>query len=487
MRRFVIAGALGLAGAVAFAACKLDLDEGLIDKGDASVGGSGGNAGTASGGTAGGPTGGTGGTVQGDAGPCDADPQCVSDAACIEGRCAGGQCLYELCPTSKACEARSCDTSSNTCTTPSSYGFKATAVELDTDIGCSGNASRCVAAFADLVFVATSDGTLHAWRTTNPATPQELTVQSPTFPIAWMLASETRLLILSSVASGNLQVAWIDAPSDPKATSLSLSSAGVNFPGTVSAAYPSGADGFLLVDNDAQSFYPAAQVTPPVQNTATITQYPSTGLASGASIIASSGSRLLSYRVDTSNTPSVPNLAFVTGAGTSNAQTGNEAQLSFEAPTSLGAHYFWSAYDGSVLWTTNKVYQGDAGGAYSDTLVFRWLVSGATGGVDGSLEVDIASYSEASWNTSRRGPCAMIDPGTALVTAAYPADTSQTLVRSVLKSGSSLSLGSATAVLPFSTGSIGIAANRKVGFILTPSSTTPLLKTTLHVFAPACG
>lgn len=490
MRPLVILGtSFGLTLAL-FAACKLDLDESLIEGGDASLGGTGGADGGGSGGTGGTGTGATGGTggAQGDGGPCDGDTQCKSDAACIEGRCAGGQCLYELCPTTQACQASSCDTTSSTCTAPTSYGFKAATIELDSDIGCSGAAPRCVAGFGDLVFVVTSDGALNAWRTSNPATPQKLTVDAPTFPIARMIASEDTLLLMSAVSAGTLQLAWIKAPSDPKATSLSVSSAGVNLSGNVSATYPAGAGSFLLVYNDSTSFYPAALVTPPVPNQSTVTQYPSTGLAPGATIVAGSASRLLSYRVDSSASPVVAKMAIVTGAGTANAQTGTEKPLGVEAPSSLGAHYFWTGYEGSVLWSTNKVVQDDAGTPKTSAVVLRWPITAGADTIDESLEVELAAYTVDDWNVVRRGPVALVDPSTVLATTAAPVDpTAQTLVRSVTRSGTTLSVGTATSTLPFAVNSIGIAANRKAGFILTPSNTTPALKTTLHVFAPGCG
>jgi len=475
---FLVAGLAGM-GAAIFAACKLDLDEGLIAKGDASAsggagGGSGGVIDSGSGGSAG-----SGG--KGDGGPCDADTQCKSDAACLEGICAGGQCLFELCPSTEACSGRSCDTTSGVCSAPQSYGFKATSIELPNDIGCNGLAGRCVAGFGDLIFVATADGTLHAWRTTNPAAPEKLTVDAPTFTVARMVAAEGRLLVLSAVAAGKLQLGWVDAPSDPKGTNLTLTQAGVNFAGATSAVYPAGPNGFLIVENSAASFYPAALVQPPVQNNATVSAYPSTGLAPGAAVVASAGTSLVSFRVNSSSTPVVPTFTVVTNAGTSNAQNGSEATAPFEAPTDLGAHYFGSGYDGSVLWSTNRVFRDDAGAPRTDAVVLRWGTAAA------SLEVDLASYSDADWSTVRRGPVALVDAATVLTTTAYPVDAQQTLVRSVQKSGSSLTLGTATAVLPFGVGQIGVAANRKVGVVLTPASTTPALKTTLHVFAPGCG
>ncbi|MBK7580388.1 MAG: hypothetical protein IPI67_09310 [Myxococcales bacterium] len=491
MRKSLLFGGLGLSlgGAAAFAACKLDLDESLINPSDASIDGAGGAAGSGGGGTGGtsgsGGTSGTGG--KGDGGPCDAAAQCTTDAACLEGLCAGGQCLFELCPSTSACEGRSCDTQSGTCGAAENFGFKAGSIELTGNIGCSGSASRCVAALADLVFVMTADGVLHGWRTTNPAKPEQLTVESPTFSVARMVAAEGRLLMLSAVSAGKLQLAWLDPPGDPKATSLSISSAGVNFAGATSAVYPSGPTSFLVVENSSASFYPGALIAPPVQNNATITGYPSTGLVPGAAVVAASGTRLVSYRVDGTSTPVVPTFTLIPNAGTTNAQNGAEQTVAFEAPSDLSANHFSTGFDGSVVWSTNRVFRTDAGNPETNAVTLRWLLAPGATSVDTSLEVDLASYSDSDWSTVRRGPVALVDGDTVLTTVAYPVDPQQTLVRSVKKSGSSLTLGSATAVLPFSVGQIGVAANRKVGFVLTPSSTSPTLAATLHVFAPACG
>jgi len=483
---WIVAGCATALGAL-FGACKLDLDESLIDKGDASA--SGGQSGA--GGSGGGSTGGSGGSGatggKGDGGPCDADTQCKTDAACLEGLCAGGQCLFELCPSTAACTGRSCEQTSGVCGAPEGFGFKAVSIELTDNIGCNGVASRCVAAFADLVFVATADGTLHAWRTTNPASPVKLTVDAPTFTVARMIAAEGRLLILSAVAAGKLQLAWLDPPADPNATALSLSQVGVNFTGATSAHYPAGSGSFLIVENSAASFFPAALLQPPVPNNATVSAYPSTGLAPGASIVASAGDRLLSFRVATTANPVVPTFTLVQSAGTSNAQNGSEQTLSFEAPPDLTTHFFASGFDGSVLWSTNKVFRDTADNPLTNAVTLRWALPAGANSVDAALEVDLASYSDSDWSTVRRGPLALVDANTVLTTTAYPVDPQQTLVRSVQRSGSSLTLGTATAVLPFGVGQIGVAANRKVGFVLTPPSTTPALKTTLHVFAPGCG
>jgi hypothetical protein len=228
-------------------------------------------------------------------------------------------------------------------------------------------------------------------------------------------------------------------------------------------------------------------VKPPVPNNSTVASHPSTGLAQGASIVAASGSRLVSFRMDTTGTPVVPRVTLVNGAGTANAQNGTEQTLSFEAPPDLSTHQFSSGFDGSVLWSTNRVTRDDAGTPETKAVVLRWLLEPGADKVDGALELDLASYASSDWSTVRRGPVALVDASTVLTTTAYHLDAQQTLVRAVTRSGASLALGTATATLPFSVTQIGVAANRKVGFVLTPSSTAPALSATLHVFAPGCG
>lgn len=486
MRRLIWVGSALVAVGSWFAACKLDLDESLIPHTDASAGGASG-AGGGSGGVVDSGFGGVGATGgKGDGGPCDADTQCKTDAACLEGRCASGQCAFDLCPSKSACEGRTCEATSGKCSASQPFGFKATSLELSAEIGCGNVAQRCVAGFGDLVFVATADGALNAFRTTNPAAPQKLTVDAPTFTVARLVAAENRLLILSAVASDKLQVAWLDPPTDPNATTLALNQVGVNLSGATDGVFPAGAQGFFLVENSSATFFPAALLEPPVANNATVSQYPSTGLAPGASIVASSGKRLVSFRVDTSNTPVVPSFTLVSAAGTTSAQNGSEAAMAFEAPASLSAHFFASAYDGSLLWSTNRVTRDDAGTPETSAVVLRWPLTAGGNDFSGTLEIDLASYSSAGWSTVRRGPVALVDPSTILATVAYPVDPQLTLVRSVHVSNGALVLGSATATLPFTVNQVGVAANRRVGVVLTPADTTLSLKATLHVFAPGC-
>lgn len=484
-RTLWILASASLAAGAAIAACSLDLDENLIPGGDAgpdvSTGGSAGSGGT--GGSGG--SGGSGGKIV-DSGPaCDADPQCVIDGGCIEGRCATGNCVYEICPVTAACEARSCDTANNSCSAATPFGFKATQIAIDADVGCSGSTARCVAGMDDYVFVGTTTGLL-AWRVLSPAAPESIQVDQPPFAITRMVAAENRLILLGPVAGGKLSVAWVDLPSDPLATTLTTKTVAVNFSDSYSVAYPGATDAFFLVHNDPAAFFPAAYLKPPLSNNDSVTLYPSAGLVTGATIVASSGTRLVAYRTDTSGSTLVPTFSLETGAGTPSAQNSAEEALSFEAPNSLSAHQFTSGYDGSVLWSTNRIFRDDGGPPETDGVVLRWPLTGTATTFDDKLEVSLASYSGAGVNTALAGPTALINPGTVLVTTAYPPDTGQTLVRSVLRAGDKLSLGSGSAVLPFSVGQIGATASRRFGFVLTPPSATPTLKTTLHVFAPGC-
>ncbi len=467
---------------VGFGACKLDLDESLIPRDGGPDSSSGGIGGGGFGGSFGG--GGSGGGNP-DAAACDADPQCAVDGGgCLEGMCTAGKCDYQICPAPSACEGRACNATTNTCGTPKPVSFAATTIDLASPVGCSGSLSSCLAAFEDYVFVATSDGVLHAWRITDPANPFSMTVDSPIFPVAGMVATAGRLLLMSALQAGKVQLAWVDLPTDPLSATLTLGSAGVNVPGGLTAGYPSSFAGFLLVDGTTNLF-PSTYVEPPVQNNSTLAQNSLTGIDSNAAVVASSTSRLLSFWVDVSSVPQTPIFSLVAKAGTTDAQAGSPVSPSYEASGVLSTQYFSSTRDGSVLWTTNRVDRDDAGIASSSAVVLRWLLAEGSDTIDGAPEIDIATYSQGGINANRAGRAALIDSSMALVTTANPADTTQTLVRAVQKSGTSLTLQSGSTPLPFGVSEIGVSATRKFGVVLTPDTLTGL-NATLHVFAPSC-
>jgi hypothetical protein len=493
-RRTVIGlSGAGLAAASALVQCSLDLDESLIPTEDAGIDVSIGGAGSAgAGGGGGGGSGGTGavggfGATAG-AGPCDTDKQCEIAGGCLEGQCVSGTCEYAICPEAAACEARSCNFADNACDEQQTLGFKLSQVAIGADIGCSGSAQRCLAAAGDYVIVGTQQSGLLAWHLRNPLSPIKVQLVPPPFAIARLVSNGNRVLIVGVLASGNLSLAWIDVPSGGIPADLVAASAGVNYSGGLSAAYPANDDDFFFVHNDAGQFFPAARVDLPIAPQSTITLYPSTGIPAGQTIVASSGSRLVGYRTDTGGSQWLPTFSLETAAGTSNAQNAGEQALGTEAPTSLGAHVFTSAHDGSVLWSTNRIVHDD-GSTHADAVILRWLLAGASSTFDDASQVVLESYSAYGTNALHAGPSAIIDPISAIASAAYPPDTSQSRIRGVLRSGDTLTLGSGSDVLPFSAPALGVTATRRYGVVLTPSSSTPpeAPNAALRIYAPGCG
>lgn len=483
----VVAGSAALVGA-SFGGCSLDLDESLIPDGghdatsELASGGSAAKAG-ASGTDGGSGKMGSGGTSS-EAGSCLGNADCPSQG-CVQGSCVNGTCQYAICPGATACEARSCN-ADGTCGAAQTLAFHAGSFNVGQDLGCGGSVTRCFAAFGDYVLVGTADGGLLGWRVTDPLAPKPIAVDSPPFAITELVQSEHRVLLIGPIASGKLSIAWIDLPSDPALTTLTNRAVALTFTGAIDIALPAAGDAFFLVKYFAAEFYPAALLALPA--TGTIAQYPSTGIAAGATIVASSGSRLVSFRVDGSSGAPVPVFSLENDAGTPNAQNAGELPLTAagEASTSLAAHAFTSGYEGSVLWSTNRIKRYDGGQAAADAVVFRWPILGATGALGATRSVVVESYGDYGIDEPRAGPSGLVDTSAAVVTAADPANIAQTAVRSVTRSGDTLTLGAGRHVLPFAPTAIGVAAGRRYGYLLTPSTTTPS-DAMVHVFAPACG
>lgn len=475
-----------------FAACSLDLDESLIAGnddagGDVSAGGSGGSAGWANGGGAGAGVGGFA-AAPADAGPCDANAQCAIDGGCLEGRCVSGECQYAICPSSAACEGRSCDFGAKTCSEASALSFKAYQLAVGADIGCGGNAQRCIATAGDYVFVGTAGAGVRAWHVTTPLSPVPVNLEQPPFVVNRLISNGTRVLVVGTPAAGSLSLAWIDVPSDGIPTDLSSQGVLVNYSAGFSQAYPADADDFFLVHNDAGNYFPSVHLDLPIGNGENVTLHPASGIPAGETIVGSSGSRLVGYRTDTSGSTWVPTFSLESNAGTPSAQNGGEQQLGIEAPTSVGAHRFVSTHDGTLLWSTNRIVRED-GSVFADAVVFRVPLVGAGTSFSATPEVVLETYSAYGTEAARAGISAMIDPSTFIATAAYPADTGQSTVRGVTKSGSDLVLAGGPDVIPFATGSLGVEATRRFGFVLTPSTTVAPdpPNTALRIYAPGCG
>ncbi|MCA9627625.1 MAG: hypothetical protein KC766_08170 [Myxococcales bacterium] len=512
MRRSTSLGLVcGALGGLAFAACSLDLDEGLIGKGsdrdggaDSSVGGSagaGGSSGGASGGSAGtssggngasggsaGSSGGSGGGLP-DAGTCSGDgSECSAPTdPCLSPTCVAGECVYEVCPPT-GCTGQVCGGSGTCEMSATTYGFQAHQFSLGDEVGCNGNAQFCIATLDNLLFVGTATKGILAWDMTNPVAPQELTVEQPPFAVTRIAATSGRVLLEGPIAGGRLSLGWIDRPA-PKSTSVTTHTAGVGFSRSISAVYPSSDHGFFLVLNNSGEFYPAARLLPPLMNTDTITMQTSAGIPSGARVIGASGTRLITFRTETSTGNFEPYFSFERSAGTPQAQNDGEVNLygqTGEVPTSSGAHNFASGNDGSLAWSTNIVIRNDAGSPVTTGVTFRWpLVDSSATSLDGSQRVDLETYPEQPYNSGLGGPIAMLNSTTALVTAADPANMNQTAVHIVTR-GSTLMLDPSRFVIPYSTNQIGVAGGLRFGYVLAPPVSTGT-NATIYVFAPGCS
>jgi hypothetical protein len=516
MRRAVTLACMAGLGAALFSACSLDLDPTLIDSGDASVaGGTGGAAGSGgsggSGGSAGsaGSPGGTGGGVGGISGSsgssgaggsggtpvetCAGDLDCAP-AGCLEGRCVNEQCVYEVCPSSTACAVRSCDTGTNVCGDATSVSFFVAQIPAGQALGCNNNPSLCMAIMGDFVIVGTSDGGLVAWNVSNPLSPQRVDVQTPPFSITRLVSSEGRVLIVGPSTAGKMSLAWIDLPSDPQTMNLGSTSVAVNFADGISVAYPSLPGSFLLVKNDPAEFYPSLHLVPPVQNNSTISLFASSGIPSEARVVASSGSRLVTFRteVDVGNN-FVPRFSLETNAGKPSAQNAGEQSLHAETghiPTAASAHVFTSGFDGAVLWATNRIvdvvidpYAGTTA-RMADALMFRWPLLSGEATFHGTRVVELTTFSPISYNGNVSGPSAQVSDTVALTSHVSAASTSQATVRAVERTDDTLALLPGSFTVPAAPAAIGMAASRRFGFVLTPTGTTD---TALYVFAPTCS
>lgn len=493
-----------------FAACSLDLDEGLIGSqsdagGDASAGsggsaasgGSGGAAGsgaTGGGGANGGAAGTSGASGNGgsagtpDAGLCEEATECASQAdECLLAACIGGECLYEVCPPI-GCSGRFCGASGKCEMSATTYGFQAQQFSIGDAIGCGGNAGFCIAAFENLLFVGTNAQGLKAWDMTDPTTPRSIQVEQPPFAISRLTSTGSRVVVQGPTSGGKLSLAWYDRPASPKTETLDVKAAGVNFASAISATYPGADRSVFLVLNNASEFYPAARVTPPLTSSDTVTLL-SSSTAAGARVIGSSGTRLVTFRTETGTGSFEPYFSFVRSAGTPQAQSDPEVNLhgaTGEVATSSGAHQFASGHDGSLLWSTNILIRDIDNTALATGVTLRWpLIDADSSSFDGAPRVDLEVYPAQPYNTVLAGPVAWLNSTTAIATAANPANTNQTAVRMVKRNGAQLSLDPGRFVLPFSTGQLGVVGGLRFGYVLAESGL--LSGATVYVFAPGCN
>lgn len=492
-----ISGALLAAG---LASCNLGLDESLMSRGAAGSGastggtsGAGGASGAGAGSSGGSP--GTGGT-SGAGSPCRESSDCPANG-CYEGECVSNACVYSRCPTAATCEVRSCDEATNTCGAASPLGFHPGRIDLGQPFGCGGSPARCVAAFGDYLFAATDRG-LVGWRITDPSHPEPLIVDTPFFgtEITRLVATEGRLLVVGPARNSRLNLAWLDPPSDPTSTKCEVTASGVTFTDGISYGLPGEPGSAFLVWNNP--LFPAAYLTPPTANDSTLAMQPSTGLATGANVIGSSGTRLVAFRVDTTDPASfLGYFSLETDAGTVNALASPEQAMTGagDVPDSTGAHFFASGLDGSVVWLTNHVAtDAGAGVRYGDGVILRWPLLRHADSFDDGVSAMVETYSPFDLNDGyHAGPLALVGERSVILTTGNPSDPKvQVNVYSATRDDTKdpkLRRGSASFVLPHAARSLGVAGGERFGFVGTPRTTTPpeAADTTIHIFAPACN
>jgi hypothetical protein len=462
----------------AFGACHLGLDESLIPPKDAGPDGTGGGGG----GIADSAFGGSGGGPKPDSSACDADPQCLLEGSCYVGHCATGKCLYDFCPSSDPCKTRSCDLDANACSAPKPVGFGALTLDLGLQIGCNGVARNCIAAFDDIVIAGTKDGRLNAWRSVSATNLEPLNAPLPSFTVTRLVASQHRVLAVGTLAAGHLELGWIDPPADSSSTDLPFTSVTVSISGASDRALPATPDDFYLAGSDPVDGFAAALVSPPVKNGTSLSLFDGGAAPTGTQLVASSGTQLVAMNVDDSVNPITTGFRLVTDAGTSSASLAATEDVGFESPSAPAAHAFASGYEGTVWWSTNRVFRDTSDTPLTNTVVLRRLLATGAQSFGAPAEIDVASYPDADYNVTRSGPLAEIDADNVVLAVASPSDTSKTLIRVATNSAASLALVDGSGEISAPVDQVGVAANRTFGFVLLPG----LNGASLVVIAPIC-
>ncbi len=299
---------------------------------------------------------------------CTVDADCIAPNGCYRGRCDTvlGACAYSFCETrDKACSAGTCDLATLTCGNDRDYGFQTTSYPLGVALGCKASPQACVAAAFPFLFVGTTDDT-SAFLVDDllAASPKRIAVGGVTFHPAQVLASGRRVWLLGDVVGTagappyQLQVAWIDVPSDPAAPSLSATSATLVYPFTSYAAFPAPDGGLFLGENDPAAGFPIATLTPPLPATptlavvnapdagpppqASIPMYRLASAPAASTIVASSGTRLVMHRF------SAQLVNLITSPATAAVALGPDLALAPILPAYVPPH-FGQGPDGTVF------------------------------------------------------------------------------------------------------------------------------------------
>jgi len=437
----------------------------------------------------------------GDAGApgCVHDTDCTSINACNVGTCSdAGACVFNVCPT-MACQGSSCTAAgeAGTCTAPATYGFHASSITVSAGaVGCNGNASACVAAAYPFVFVGTTEGVV-AYAVNDPSnsSPPALPVLGVPFVPTVITSMGSRVYFVGAVAgSGPMwraQLAWVDVPSDPLATSLQARSAfDTMTESAINSAWATTDGSLFLADQDATLSFPLANVNAPLKDDDTLGFFPSADVPATAAPVVASGDRIVIWRNDP--VAYTTYFSFETGPATLNANNAGE-QSTLTSPDggpsmgpTAGQSTYTQGHDGSVLWNGASIVIVDGGTPALATTRLAWLVAdGTTTTFDPSTNLDVEVYATPQpLGTPLVGPVAWIDANTALVLAAAHELLTETSVQVAVKTPAAALAQGRRTIVPVGVGAVGAAASNGFGYVLEADPTGTL---ELHVFAPGCA
>ena len=306
--------------------------------------------------------------------PCARDVDCVAPNGCYTPHCDTvlGACTYALCEAKdRTCARGVCNTTTFACSDSLPYGFLATSYDVGgVTSGCGPKPEACVAAAFPFVFVGTRDDVvaLRADDLTAKAA-IKVPVTGLTTKPQQVIASGRRIWVLGAVQGTvppyQLPIASIDVPSDPTVTEIHAQTTLVaySFPRAVGFPAPNGA--LFVAYDDATQGSPVALVqapltettlglamagdagsidggAPPVRSTTSMIRVP--GVPAGASIVASSGERVVLWRY-----PSTFNL--IAAAGTPAAAVQGDLPLNalFASAYGPSTTSFAQGPDGTVM------------------------------------------------------------------------------------------------------------------------------------------
>lgn len=396
-------------------------------------------------------------------------------------------CLLTTCSVG-ACKAAVCNTSLNTCSVPTTYGFEATQFSVQQG-GVGAGVRNSIAAIWPFVFVITTNGVV-GFNVVDPTNTQPPVVpvnNVPFIPIAAVAVGRRVYFVNGTTGNGPTYreaIAWVDVPQDPLVTELQASTA---FVGTsqqgVAAVYTNGLDGMFLVYGSGNE-YPSVNLHPPLGDTTTLSTFSNAGLPNGAVIAASSGSRLVSWRYD--GAAQLQNFALVNGAGTAGAQTSTEQAVSAFGQVSSQAELA-TGDDGTMLWNVGVEVVDDAGSDQGvGTARLTWLLqSGTAANFDTTLHADLETYSPPT-SAFVTGPPVWIDANTALgIAAASSTSTNSSSVQAVTKSPPAVQTATRT-LISVPPSSVGAAQSNGFGYLLAQDDPKNQ-SCSVYIFAPSCG